>query len=60
MVVEVNHWSFIFYFMSSLFLVFEASNVSDETADVVDVVYVNMQLDPWCTFRWVKEQGENS
>jgi hypothetical protein len=39
MAAEVNHWSFIFYFMSSLFLVFEVSNVS---ADVVDVVYVNM------------------
>ncbi len=28
--------------------------VSGETADVVDVVYVNMQLDLWGALGWVK------
>jgi hypothetical protein len=34
--------------------------VSDETADVVDVVYVNMYLDLWGALGWVKQQGKNS
>jgi hypothetical protein len=34
--------------------------VSDGTADVVDVVYVNMQLDLWGALGWVKQQGDNS
>jgi hypothetical protein len=34
--------------------------VSDETADVVDVVYVNMQLDLWGALGLVEQQGENS
>ncbi len=33
--------------------------VSDETADVVDVVYVNMQLDLWGALGWVKQQGQD-
>jgi hypothetical protein len=34
--------------------------VSDRTADVVDVVYVNMYLDLWGTMGWVEQQGKNS
>jgi hypothetical protein len=34
--------------------------VPDGTADVVDVIYVNMYLDMWGAFRWVKQQGEDS
>ncbi len=34
--------------------------MSDGTADVVDVVYVNMELDLWGALGRVKQQGENS
>jgi hypothetical protein len=39
---------------------FRTINVSDGTADVVDVVYVNMYLDLWGALGWVKQQGEDS
>jgi hypothetical protein len=35
-------------------------SVSDGTADVADVVYVNMSLDLWGVLGWVKQQEENS
>jgi hypothetical protein len=35
-------------------------SVSDGTADVVDVIYINMSLDLWGVLGWVKQQEENS
>jgi hypothetical protein len=42
------------------FLKNSVSSVSDETADVVDVVCVNMSLDLWGALGWVKQQGVDS